>query len=57
MLFTPLIPLDNNDFKLAAVHMELLDVVHDELQFVFEIIAVMDASVLVVLGTHAELLT
>ena len=57
MLLTPFIPLENILAIEAAVQIGALDTVHDELHGVPVICWAIEASVAVVFGTHAALVT
>ena len=55
MLFTPFIPLANSVAMLVDVHNGCVDVVHVELQFVFDICAIICAFVIFLFGVHGRL--
>ena len=57
MLLTPFIPLENILAIEAAVQIGAFDTVHDELHGVPVICWAIEASVAVVFGTHAALVT
>ena len=55
MLLTPFIPLENTVAILVELQREFVETVQLELQFVFEMVVVIVASVTVDVGTHALL--